>query len=522
MGRYPPVRIFHRVSRYRLGWGCLALAVLLLASPCSQAAGVLADSPQDALLGLERDAGVTTLDDAVRSNADFVSRLGIVQGSVRRCQAFVSRYGNHPGVHKVLSAIRNRPGHGLFTSPQTVRALERAVGRPIDLTQLDLEHCLEAGDRAIGRTNGADIATLPELNASLGRCLAALRSAGPNLAVTKVLFDLGRRPRDTTFTSATTLAQLERAGGRKLALSARDLETCVDAYDMQASLKSVFVGDNPPPCGPNEEFCSGVSGTVCCSSGEVCVSSCVRSTCNAGCEAQWCFPGDATVQTDSGAIKPMAEVRIGDRLQVARPDGTLGFEDVYLNTHRDALSSAPFVVLTLDNGRSLTLSPRHFIPVAADAEAGWEARVTKGADEIRPGDRIWSQDDHGTMAISRVRTVATRIAVGAFNPLTTGGTIVVDGVVASAHSDWFLDGVVSAESQATVYQALLAPVRLAYALIGPDWMTTVTEDWGVVDRVRGATTPHGGTPVSGWTVLLVIVLASGAGAVAFRNRRGAR
>ena len=47
------------------------------------------------------------------------------------------------------------------------------------------------------------------------------------------------------------------------------------------------------------------------------------------------------------------------------------------------------------------------------------------------------------MVLDEVVAVRTKVDVGAFNPLTMNGTIVVDGVVASAHSDWFLDGLVS-------------------------------------------------------------------------------
>src|SRR4030095_9137871 len=114
----------------------------------------------------------------------------------------------------------------------------------------------------------------------------------------------------------------------------------------------------------------------------------------------------------------------------------------------------------LASGRMLTLSPRHFVPTAPDPQqVSWRSRVLKGADEIRNGDVLWVQGDDGTMVAASVAGVTTRVEVGAFNPLSRSGTIVVDGVVASAHSDWFLDGIASADVQGAVYQALFAPIR---------------------------------------------------------------
>jgi hypothetical protein len=146
--------------------------------------------------------------------------------------------------------------------------------------------------------------------------------------------------------------------------------------------------------------------------------------------------------------------------------------------------------------------------------------VTKGGDEIRVGDFVWSRSADGSMALDQVVSATTEVAVGAYNPLTMNGTIVVDGVVASAHSDWFLDGIVSAEAQAQIYQAVLAPVQIAYRVLGPARMTTITEGWGVVDFVRTATTP-GGSTGPGWTGLALALLAAGAGVLVLRRRRAA-
>jgi MYXO-CTERM domain-containing protein len=201
------------------------------------------------------------------------------------------------------------------------------------------------------------------------------------------------------------------------------------------------------------------------------------------------LPATATVRLEDGSQKAMRDIRLGDRIMVARADGSLSYEEVYLNTHKDSVSSTPY--------------------------------VEKGANEIAVGDIVWSRTDDGRMVPDEVAAVRTTVAVGAYNPLTMNGTIVVDGVVASAHSDWFLDGIVSADTQTKVYQAILAPVRVAYRALGPARMETITEGWGVVDFVREVTTPTGRSPGSGWIWPGVVVLAALGAAFLWRRRSAA-
>ena len=120
------------------------------------------------------------------------------------------------------------------------------------------------------------------------------------------------------------------------------------------------------------------------------------------------------------------------------------------------------------------------------------------------------------MVLDEVVAVRTKVDFGAFNPLTMNGTIVVDGVVASAHSDWFLDGLVSPDAQAKVYQAILAPVRVAYRAMGPRWIESMTEDAGIVDTVRAATGPGTGPA---WLLLGLVLTAATIGLVVRRRAR---
>ena len=365
--------------------------------------------------------------------------------------------------------------------------------------------------------------SLGTVQAALGRCLAELGRGGVNPEVANVLRSIARKPGQAYFNLSTenVLAKLQRAAGRRLNLSAFDLQVCVEAYNTYFALTAHTdkVLTNPAiGCQPNQNFCQGTeAGSYICCGGStpICAQSCDEDgDCEPYCEPSLsCFPGDATVQAEDGSLRRMDELRIGDRVEVVRADGSLGFEDVYLFTHKDGATSAAYVTLTLDSGRSLTLSPRHFIPTAQDG-GSWQGHLLKAAEEVAIGDTVWYRADDGAMASARVAAAATGVRAGLYNPLTLGGTIVVDGVAASAHSDWFLDGIASPGTQAAVYQAMFAPVRLIYAAIGPAWTETVAESWGVVDLVRDGTDTRG-TLVALFLAAMLLV----GGALAWRMRR---
>jgi desert hedgehog protein len=457
--------------------------------------------------------------EADERHADYVRQLEAVEASINNCREFLDQHGDDPQVKAILRRIREQPGDFWFTEPTDIDALAEAVGDDISLSQQDLEICLRLRDEVAGDKDEEKPASFARIAASLDQCLQALEEVGPDPAGVAVLQRLSRRPADPTFTSDQTLDKLEDAVGN-LALSPRDLETCVDAFH-QTTLGPTLVGDDPP-CPSGQVGCNTAPGqTTCCPPGDNCVNCVNPRVCPQYCNNPSCFPATATVWLEDGSQKAMRDVRLGDRIMIARADGSLGYEEVYLNTHKDPLSAAPYVELTLASGRSLTLSPRHFIPVAAGPAATWAEQVAKGANEIAVNDVVWSRADDGRMVPDEVAAVRTTVEVGAYNPLTMNGTIVVDCVVASAHSDWFLDGIVSADAQTKVYQAILAPVRVAYRALGPARMETITEDWGVVDFVREATTPSGRSQGSGWTWPAVVLLAALGAAFLWRRRSAA-
>ena len=93
--------------------------------------------------------------------------------------------------------------------------------------------------------------------------------------------------------------------------------------------------------------------------------------------------------------------------------------------------------------RSLALeaSPDHFLLVSsntAQSASFASARLSLRAKDVRPGHVMWTHTASGLQA-AMVEDVALVSQSGLFNPYTAAGTIVVNGVVATVHSRWFLD-----------------------------------------------------------------------------------
>lgn len=104
---------------------------------------------------------------------------------------------------------------------------------------------------------------------------------------------------------------------------------------------------------------------------------------------------------------------------------------------------------------------------------------------------------------------------GLYNPLTLGGTIIIDGVATSVHSEWFLDplfeklGLVAWLPAA--YQAVLSPARLLFKAVGPEVYTAMYKALDArLGGVAAFGTKHGGNIATSSAVLLsaAVVLGS--------------
>jgi len=183
-----------------------------------------------------------------------------------------------------------------------------------------------------------------------------------------------------------------------------------------------------------------------------------------------CFPADAPVETTSG-VKSMSDLRVGDHVRSVDGAGKLTYDEVYFFGHADSTKSTEYVDLKLSgNNAALQLSRKHFLPACPKhgVRCKWADHIHIYAQEVRKGDYIWvAADDQTRLSEVLERSVVAKN--GLYNPYTLSGKIVVNGVVASAHSNWVLDDwTPSSMSQylPAVYQLLFLPGRLLYQLVG--------------------------------------------------------
>ncbi|WIA37382.1 hypothetical protein OEZ86_014308 [Tetradesmus obliquus] len=148
-----------------------------------------------------------------------------------------------------------------------------------------------------------------------------------------------------------------------------------------------------------------------------------------------CFPAAATAYlalsagvTGGIGTKRMDQLMLGDSLMTMHAlNGSATASPVYLFGHKDAATYGSFVQLQLQS----------------------------------------------TFALSRVLSKETVLLQGLYAPFTMTGDLVVNGVLVSAHSDWYLDRVMPqshVHRLPAIYQATMAPARLAYRLGGAPLM----------------------------------------------------
>ncbi|CAF1578613.1 unnamed protein product, partial [Adineta steineri] len=163
--------------------------------------------------------------------------------------------------------------------------------------------------------------------------------------------------------------------------------------------------------------CNSVSGNVC-----------MQYTCSTTANTAACFSGSSIITLADGTTKPLSHIQIGDKVLVnqhniyepilsfihAKSDGLFSFLAIQIQSTKSNLSSTIFV------------SPNHLV---FDFDSG----KALFAGKFHVGDRVQFIDNNEIVP-GEIVNIESRKQEGYYAPLTSSGTIVVNGVVASNYA----------------------------------------------------------------------------------------
>jgi len=201
------------------------------------------------------------------------------------------------------------------------------------------------------------------------------------------------------------------------------------------------------------------------------------NACTAGC-----FPGSATVETESGERVRMDQLRIGDRIRsVNEQTAQSEFTTVYAFLDKQPNVVADFVVLTHSDGKEFTVSPFHLVY----RYAGLSTLEAVHARTVQVGDVI-HVDDRKVVVEAKSFSRQT----GWYAPATLNGNLVVDGVMVSSYS------MISSHYWAHLaFAPIRALARLSAPVVESQWLDGVVSwysQWlreSVVDKVLHTVAP---------------------------------
>lgn len=204
-----------------------------------------------------------------------------------------------------------------------------------------------------------------------------------------------------------------------------------------------------------------------------------------------CFPASASVQMKDGTTKKMADISIGDIVEVAYQSPTTttattmsySYSAVLGFSHRvHDVTYTRFVTIIANDGSSVTLTPGHFT----------YAPTLKRAREVRPGDRLPDNNkNHGEKRV--VTEVLYDVQdTGLFNPHTESGTIVVNGLVQSCYTE---------SVEILKAHSLLVPFRALWKAVPKRYRERVALD--IKDRERDG---DGVVGVNSWGLRMLLPL----------------
>ena len=137
-----------------------------------------------------------------------------------------------------------------------------------------------------------------------------------------------------------------------------------------------------------------------------------------------CFAGSETLHLESGEVRAISDVRVGDRVLAADAAGRTSYSDVVYVPHRANSDDAVFTHITTASGRDIKMTPSHII-LAGPCHSSASLPLTY-ASSVSVGDCVMTVS--GEDMVSTVETVQGK---GLYTVVTKEEYVVVNGIIAS-------------------------------------------------------------------------------------------
>jgi len=178
-------------------------------------------------------------------------------------------------------------------------------------------------------------------------------------------------------------------------------------------------------------------------------------------EGMGCFPASASVYVKGRGPVAISDVRFGDLLLCGDAvSDSLMFSPFLGHMHTEGLDSADYLLLEFSkSSQPLLVSREHFVFAARSATS---ALTPQRAGDLREGDWLAHVSCDGDLGRVQIQSVTNSVhKVGRYAPLTSCGTIIVNGALCSCYADAFPD------NAATWLRSLCATHEAAHCALLP-------------------------------------------------------
>jgi desert hedgehog protein len=165
-------------------------------------------------------------------------------------------------------------------------------------------------------------------------------------------------------------------------------------------------------------------------------------------------------------------------------------------------SSLQTCIAVRENIYHLSLSTNGNLLLFAENEI-----LYKRGGSIMVGDHMLGEGSH-TYVVTSISNIEK---AGLYNPFTLGGTIIVNGMVVSTHSEWFLDAAFDFLGWEywlpAAYQMVLFPVRLLYRNLGKELYISLYHQLDALVDIAATGTSYGASLFAGMGTSFAIIVA---------------